>query len=134
MGYAGGPLDRGFWPFDSWRPILGAVKDMGYQIVTVGRRATIVAGPPVDLDLSRKTTLRQLFAIVNHCRYFLGMDSGPMHVAQALGVRGLGVFNPRHPAPCIIPAGSGITPVHVGWNEELRPDVLIHSFQAVVAR
>jgi ADP-heptose:LPS heptosyltransferase len=134
LGYPGGPLDRGFWAFDVWLPVLQAVKDMGFGIVAVGGRATCRLRPPVDIDLKRKTTLRQLFAVVNRCQYFLGMDSGPMHVAQALGVQGVGVFNPRHPASCILSSGSSIVPIHMGCNEEFRPDDLIRTFRAMVAR
>jgi ADP-heptose:LPS heptosyltransferase len=132
IGYPGGPLDRGFWPFDTWRPVFQAVKDMGFNIVYVGRREEVGVGHEVDLDMRRKTSLRQLFAIINHCKYFLGMDSGPMHVSQALRVKGLGVFNPRQPAHCIIPPGSCIFPVHIGCHEEFHHDQVIDAFRKVV--
>jgi ADP-heptose:LPS heptosyltransferase len=133
MGYPGGPLDRGFWPFDAWMPVFQAVKDMGFKIVYVGGRTEFGLGPQVDLDIRRKTTLRQLFAVINHCKYFLGMDSGPMHVAEALGVKGLGIFNPRHSANCIIAPGSCIFPIHMGCHEPFRHDEVIQGFSKLEA-
>ena len=46
------------------------------------------------LNLAGKTTLRQLMALLKSCRVLLTNDSGPMHVAAALGT------------PVVVPFGS----------------------------
>lgn len=44
------------------------------------------------IDLAGKTTLRELIAFIQACDIFLTNDSGPMHIASALGVRLLALF------------------------------------------
>ena len=52
-------------------------------------------GPPSSvLDLSGRTSLRELMALLKHCRVLLTNDTGPMHVAAALGT------------PVVVPFGS----------------------------
>ena len=51
------------------------------------------AGVPV-MNLAGKTTLRELMVLLKLCRVLLTNDSGPMHVAAALGT------------PVVVPFGS----------------------------
>ncbi len=44
------------------------------------------------INLAGKTTLRELVALINCCSVFLTNDSGPMHIAAALGVKLLALF------------------------------------------
>lgn len=39
-------------------------------------------------------TLRQLGALIKSCGYFVGGDSGPMHVAASVGAKVVGIFGP----------------------------------------
>ncbi|HEY8165437.1 MAG TPA: glycosyltransferase family 9 protein, partial [Gemmatimonadaceae bacterium] len=41
--------------------------------------------------------LRQFMALVSQCDLFICNDSGPMHIADALGVRVVGVFTTGNP-------------------------------------
>lgn len=54
----------------------------------------ICAGLPSErvINLSGKTTLRELAAYIQACDIFLTNDSGPMHIASALGVPLLALF------------------------------------------
>ena len=54
--------------------------------------ATQMQLPP--LVLSGKTTIRELMAVVTRCDLFLTNDTGPMHLATALGVPVVAVFGP----------------------------------------
>ena len=47
--------------------------------------------------LSGRTSVRQLMALIKRCRLFLTNDAGPMHIANALGVRVVAVFGPTNP-------------------------------------
>ena len=42
-------------------------------------------------------TLVQLGAIIERCRLYVGNDSGPMHIAAALGVPTVGIYGPSSP-------------------------------------
>ncbi|MDP1879501.1 MAG: lipopolysaccharide heptosyltransferase II [Parachlamydiaceae bacterium] len=44
------------------------------------------------INLAGKTTLRQLMALIQMCHLFLTNDSGPMHIASALGVPLIALF------------------------------------------
>jgi heptosyltransferase-2 len=47
--------------------------------------------------LSGRTTVRQLMALIKQCRLFVTNDAGPMHIAQALGIRVVAIFGPTDP-------------------------------------
>lgn len=48
--------------------------------------------PKRVIDLAGKTNIRELMALVECCNIFLTNDSGPMHMASALGTRLLALF------------------------------------------
>lgn len=58
--------------------------------------AVVVAG---------KTTVRMMMALIARCRLFITNDSGPMHIASALGVSVVAVFGPTNP-DATSPAGA----------------------------
>jgi heptosyltransferase-2 len=53
--------------------------------------------PPRVLNLAGKTSLRELMALIDRCSVFLTNDSGPMHIASALGVPLLALFGSTSP-------------------------------------
>ncbi len=58
----------------------------------------IIAGmrqPPIDL--TGKTSIADLPALLSQCRLFIGNDSGAMHVAAAVGLPVVAVFGPTDP-------------------------------------
>ena len=55
--------------------------------------------------LSGKTTVRELMALLKHCTLLVTNDTGPMHVASALGVPVVAIFGPTDPN-ATAPAGT----------------------------
>jgi heptosyltransferase-2 len=51
--------------------------------------------PPIDL--TGKTAIADLPALLSHCHLFIGNDSGAMHVAAAVGLPVVAVFGPTDP-------------------------------------
>ncbi len=49
-------------------------------------------------DLTGKTGLPQLIGLISRAHLFVSNDSGPMHLANALGVPVVGIFGPTDPA------------------------------------
>jgi lipopolysaccharide heptosyltransferase II len=47
--------------------------------------------------LAPKTSLKQLAGLIKNCGFILANDSGPMHMAAALGIPTLGIFGPTDP-------------------------------------
>ncbi len=86
----------------------------GAQIVLVGGRgddtpAVLGAMRSPVLDLTGKTTLPELAAVLRQSDVFIGADSGVMHLAAAAGARVVAIFGPsNHQAwgPWVPPDGS----------------------------
>jgi heptosyltransferase-2 len=55
------------------------------------------SGPPSVLNLAGKTTLRELMAALKICRLLLTNDTGPMHIAAALGTPVVVLFGSTSP-------------------------------------
>ena len=51
--------------------------------------------PPIDL--TGKTAIADLPALLSQCHVFVGNDSGAMHIAAAVGLPTIGVFGPTDP-------------------------------------
>ena len=50
-----------------------------------------------SIDVAGKTTLTQLASILQVCNVFIGNDSGPMHLAAAVGTQTIGLYGPGDP-------------------------------------
>lgn len=51
--------------------------------------------PPIDL--TGKTAIADLPALLSQCQVFVGNDSGAMHIAAAVGLPTIGIFGPTDP-------------------------------------
>jgi lipopolysaccharide heptosyltransferase II len=47
--------------------------------------------------LAPKTSVNEMAGLINNCNFILANDSGPMHMAVALGIPTLGIFGPTDP-------------------------------------
>ena len=56
-----------------------------------------LADHPRFVDLLGRTDLLQLMAVFSRCRLFIGCDTGPMHLASALGLPVIALFGPADP-------------------------------------
>ena len=76
----------------AWIPVVlrGPTDEIGAADVARLIGAPAVVGPP--------TTLRQLAALIQRSALYVGMDSGPMHLAAAFGVPTVALFGPSDPA------------------------------------
>jgi heptosyltransferase II len=62
-----------------------------------GQIQSALGGGPRIFNLAGKTSLRELMALMKCCRVFLTNDTGPMHVAAALGVPVVTIFGSTSP-------------------------------------
>ena len=87
--------------------------ELAAQIVTEHGAGILVLGGDADraeaavvlraagnhgIDAVGRTTVRQMAALLERCRVFVGNDSGPMHLAAALDRPVLALFGPGTPA------------------------------------
>jgi lipopolysaccharide heptosyltransferase I len=109
------------WPADRYARVVGRLaEETGARSVLVGSadaaddaRAILEAanGDAADgpaLDLTGRTTLKELVAVIAEGRVMVTNDSGPMHVAAAVGTPVVALFGPTNPRRTG-PAGRGHT-------------------------
>jgi len=100
------------WPPESFAGLVTLLRrDWGYPIVVVGSNAergtieTIKRHTRVELiDLSGKTDIRQLAAVIDLSRLCIMNDSGPLHIAHALRKAAVAILGPTAPAVVGIPS------------------------------
>lgn len=81
------------WPVDRFLSVCRQLRErFGAQFVVLGADidrplgATLQQGLEAGcLDLTGRTSVTQLAAILSNCQLFVGNDSGPVHVASAVG-------------------------------------------------
>ena len=97
-------------PYKSWSATGFATvaarlsEEMGARLVIVGGGKDVALGDEIIAGLGRRaanlagrTTPSELAAVLAQCDLLIGIDSGPMHVAAAMGLPGVGLFGPTDP-------------------------------------
>jgi lipopolysaccharide heptosyltransferase I len=93
------------WPPERFAQVLDRVRtETGARAVLVGGAAAVAVGGRLGqtmaerpIDLTDKTTLKELTAVIAEARALVTNDSGPMHVAAAVGTPVVAVFGPTNP-------------------------------------
>jgi lipopolysaccharide heptosyltransferase I len=89
------------WPAEKFAALIEPLKErFGLDTVIAGRgkdAAAVAALAGGAIDLTDKTTLRQLVALLENAAVVIANDSGPMHIAAALGRPLVTVFGPTNP-------------------------------------
>ena len=102
-GASYGPAKR--WPATRFARLASLLQEKrSAQIVVTGasREADIAREMASSMKrkpvlLSGKTPLRVFLGVLSRARLFITNDSGPMHMANALGVPVIGIFGPTEP-------------------------------------
>ncbi|WP_153798741.1 glycosyltransferase family 9 protein [Foetidibacter luteolus] len=75
-----------------WGLIIKHMNDLGYEVIQIGKNPEYIPGAQVI-----KTNLRQLSALIGKSSFFIGIDSGPSHIAASFGVPSLIFFGAVNP-------------------------------------
>jgi ADP-heptose:LPS heptosyltransferase len=87
---AGSP--RRIWPIQAYVQVGHWLVDQGARLVVVGGLGDEGWGEELQriggdvIDLTNRTSIRETAAVLARCSLFCGSDSGPMHLAAAVGV------------------------------------------------
>src|SRR5439155_9724592 len=108
------------WPLERWSAVGRALsKRGGAQLVIVGTASDggseLSQQLPGALNLTGRTALAQLAAVLEQCELFIGADSGVMHVAAAAGV------------PLVALFGSTNAKAWGPWRPDGKPCVVLES-------
>jgi ADP-heptose:LPS heptosyltransferase len=96
---AGEPVK--YWPTARWRALLQQLPD--FSIVLTGVLAEeklcaqIAAGNPQAVSLAGRTSLPILTEILREATLVIGPDTGPIHLAAAVGTPTVSIFGPSDP-------------------------------------
>ncbi len=87
------------WPVEKFASIVTPLREQfGLPVVVTGGayEASLADQIPGSLNLAGKTTLRQLVALIERAEVVVANDSGPMHIAAALGRPLVTIFGPTN--------------------------------------
>lgn len=96
------------WPIGRFSEVVGRLLDAGHSIALAGgiddrplieevKSKVRISEADRVVDLAGSTSFGQLAAVLQRCALFLGNDTGPMHLAVAVGTPVVAVFGPSKP-------------------------------------
>lgn len=92
------------WPAASWALLAEGLAGMGAGVVLTGSpgdmglaRAIVAESRASVFNLAGRTTLKELAAVLKGAAFAVTTDTGPMHLAAALGTRVVALFGPTAP-------------------------------------
>ena len=93
------------WSLENFARVITQVQErLGARILLTGSPTEIPLGEALaqiakveTINLIGKTTLMQLGALIESCNLYLTCDSGPMHIAAAVGTPTIVLFGPTSP-------------------------------------
>lgn len=101
----GARWDAKRWSEQGYSQIVRHLADAGMCVLVLGApgekvlcRQVIEQSQVAAINLAGSTTLAELIAAISLCRIIIGNDSGPLHVAAALGRPLVGLYGPTDPA------------------------------------
>ena len=110
------------WPRASWMELINKLKLNGHSnIIQIGTNSHLAMGTvnnvglPGVTSLVNQLTLEECVAVIAKANLFVGVDSGLIHIAAALKIRGFGIFGPTNPKiilPSQIAAQSITSQIH----------------------
>lgn len=113
------------WPVVHYGALARILSDRGLRPVVIGAAGDAVLGAeirvicPKALDLTGHTSLLDLFPLAAHASIAIGNDTGPMHIAAAVGCRCVVLFSGSSDPALTAPRGPDGS-----WPTVLRAPVL----------
>lgn len=108
------------YPMDQWSAVIRALSSQGLRPILLGgegekltaNQIVTTCGGAVAANLTGKTPLRVLASVLAKCDIVIGGDSGPTHLAVAVGTPVVGLY--------------GVTdPVRTGTNWGVSPSIIL---------
>ncbi len=98
------------WPAERYSAVAAhVIEQLGGKVLLTGsgsvleqEYASVICGRGGVLDLNGRTTLKQFAALIGMARLVICPDSGPAHIAAAMGTRVVGLYassNPQRTGP-----------------------------------
>jgi heptosyltransferase I len=148
---AGGGWKNKLWPAERFGAVARALRDRGLRsIVTWGPGEEALADRVVDASSGAaarcfSTTLLELVALLRRARLVVAADTGPLHLACAVGTPAVGIYGPTDPArngpfdpadrvvrhaPSCAPCHRRRCPIHDGVMETIEAAEVVAAVEA----
>ncbi|OGR66646.1 MAG: hypothetical protein A2X31_04820 [Elusimicrobia bacterium GWB2_63_22] len=102
------------WPRQHYEAVLAAVLAAGrYRAVVISQRRVELPASPGLVNLSGRLDYRGLAGLFAKAALFVTHDSGPLHIAAAMGCPTVSIFGPETPAG-YAPLGAGHRALYLG--------------------
>jgi len=102
------------WPRGHYEAVLEHVLSEGrYRVAVVSQHRIELPERPGLANLSGRLDYRQLAGLFSRAALFVTHDSGPLHIAAAMGCPTVSIFGPETPAG-YAPLGPGHTALYLG--------------------
>jgi heptosyltransferase-1 len=82
------------WPVERFREL---ARNLGDQAVVVWGPGEEELARSIGCALTPPTSLRELASVLHYAKLVIGADTGPLHLAAALGTRVIGLYGPTNP-------------------------------------
>jgi ADP-heptose:LPS heptosyltransferase len=126
------------WPVSWYGELARRLADLGYAPVVVGTKeerglAAQIANPcPEAVDLTGRTGLEELAALVRNARLTVGNDTGVCHLAAAAGSPVVVLFSAESDPGLCAPRGDAVQVLAVADLNELSVDAVLAAALAVL--
>jgi ADP-heptose:LPS heptosyltransferase len=108
------------WPIEHWRELLGrAVVELDARVILVGGPGEMPIAEEITerrywpnvMDWTGRLSVDQLAALAARASVYVGADSGPAHVAAAVGAKVVVLFSGTNDLPQWRPHGAHVVPL-----------------------
>lgn len=108
------------WPIEYWSELAGRIAEDGHNVLIIGAKGDyelaerIITQAPNNKikNFTGQTTIKELMALEEGALMHISSDTGPLHIANAVGTSLIGLFGPTRPersGPYGNPKGDVIT-------------------------
>lgn len=78
------------WPAQNWQALVNwLIGHYSYSIVEVGLKSNLDINHPRYFNLTGKLSILETAEVIRRAHFFIGLDSGPAHLANAVGTYGV---------------------------------------------
>lgn len=93
------------WPRENWLSLINLLDEKGIRWAIIGRDENVFEASEEECNFTSQLSLRETCALLQKARCLVTGDSGPMHLAAAVGTPVAGLFGPTSRAWGFYPAG-----------------------------
>lgn len=82
------------WPLMRFQIVAAELRAKGFKVVLLGAGGLALEN---DLDQRGRTSVQEMASIIERCVLFIGLDSLPLHVAECMNTKAIGLFGVTDP-------------------------------------